>query len=122
MSRWFWDRPGTSLAMSTACAWWGYIICRNMTSASLKSVRVALGAGDVDEPPCSIPGIDPLVAVELETVGDAEVSDASSPHPATVRAAATAAVRMADLTTVVELNMKVLHRRQVRHPHRRRCG
>jgi hypothetical protein len=96
--------------MSTAWAWWGYIICRNITSASLKSLRVPLGAAeadadvdvDVDEPPWSIPGIEPLIPGELD------VLDVSLPllQPATVRAAAVAAA-MAMVLNVVELNMVV---------------
>src|SRR4051812_19928445 len=94
--------------MSTAWAWWGYIICRNITSASLKSVRVPLGAAeadgdvDIDEPPWSIPGIGPLIEGELEGV------DVSLPllQPATASAAAVTAA-MAMVLKVVEVNMVV---------------
>jgi hypothetical protein len=94
--------------MSTAWAWWGYIICRKVTSASLKSVRVAEGAGDEDELPWSIPGMDPpvLVAVELEVTGDVDgVALLLHPAAATARvaAAATASVDRLD-----EVNMVVL--------------
>jgi hypothetical protein len=92
--------------MSTAWAWWGYIISRNITSASLKSLRVPFGAADadvdIDEPPWSIPGIEPLIPGELEVV------DVSLPllQPATARAAAVAAA-MAMVLNVMEVNMVV---------------
>jgi hypothetical protein len=71
----------------------------------LKSVRVALGAADADEPPWSIPGIDPLIPAELEVVGEVEVLEVLSLQPAIVRAAAAAAAAMTVLVTVVEINM-----------------
>jgi hypothetical protein len=71
-----------------------------MTSASLKSLRVTLGAADADvdmgELPWSIPGIEPLGAVELE-------ADVPLLQPATVRAAAVAVATM----TVLIVNMVV---------------
>src|ERR1700687_3884715 len=102
---WFCDRPGTNWAISTAWAWCGYIIWRNVTSASLKSVRVAAD-GDA-ELPWSIPGMDPVMLGEVDVPDGLDEVEGLLPHPAASRATAAAAATTA-LKCIVEVNMVVL--------------
>src|ERR1035437_6135606 len=78
-------RPSISVAMSTACAWWGYICCRKVTSVSLNTAAA----------------LDVMLDVVLEVALDVVLPVPPLLQPATVRATATVAAAMTGREVVI---------------------